>query len=314
MHRYNPQGFTLVEVMVAMVVALILLGTLYGLFILSGKSYASQENLAALQQNARASLELMARQLANLYWISSLDSTPHNSSITFYCVEDAGTASGASSNGLADGSKGWAANQWKNGKVIILDGAGDQSDAGTSTGSNESDILHDTSKSWPPNGWLGYTVILLGGAGYGQVRDIASNTATRLSVTPDWTTVPDNTSRYQIRQIRTISSNTSTRLTIFPTWAENPDATSFYCILRIRGFSRDPVHNEIDYQVGSGTQPFAENITSLTLQGCDNSGTATGDPAQISTLEAALTGRTGWPDPINQQYRYYGVKTLVKMR
>jgi prepilin-type N-terminal cleavage/methylation domain-containing protein len=313
MRRDNSQGFTLVELMVAMAVTLILLGALYSLFILSGRSYASQENIAALQQNARASLELIARQLTNLYWISSLDSTPDNSSITFHYAEDAGTASGGSSNGLADGSKGWAANQWKNARVIILDGTGAKSDEGTSTGSNESAILHDTNKSWPANGWQGYAVILLGGAGYGQIRDIASNTATRLTVTPNWTTVPDNTSDYQIRQIKTISSNTSTRLTVSPDWAENPDETSLYCILRMRGFSRDPGHNEIDYRIGSGIQPFSENITSLTLQGRDDSGAATWDPADMTTLETALTGRTEWPDPINHRYRYYRVKTVVKM-
>jgi hypothetical protein len=70
-------------------------------------------------------------------------------------------------------------------------------DTGVATGGG-TDYLDDTAKSWPDNAFANLIIEITGGTGAGQIRKIASNTATRITVTPDWTTVPDATSTYRI--------------------------------------------------------------------------------------------------------------------
>lgn len=53
-------------------------------------------------------------------------------------------------------------------------------------------------KNWTVNQWTNYQVRITGGTGIGQVRTIASNTATILTVSVAWTTNPDATSKYEI--------------------------------------------------------------------------------------------------------------------
>ncbi len=58
--------------------------------------------------------------------------------------------------------------------------------------------LTDTDAGWTPNQYTGWNVIIVSGTGVGQVRNILSNTASQLSVSPNWTTNPNGTSRYAI--------------------------------------------------------------------------------------------------------------------
>ena len=71
-------------------------------------------------------------------------------------------------------------------------------DSGTSTGSNTAVAFFDTGKSWAVNQYANDAVKITGGTGAGQVRMIASNTATQLSVRDAWAVLPDNTSTYEI--------------------------------------------------------------------------------------------------------------------
>ena len=75
-----------------------------------------------------------------------------------------------------------------------------QSDSGTSTGSNTSTTLNDTGKSWTVNAFAGKVAVLDGGlaGAVGQIRKIASNTATELTVDPAWDVTPDDTSTYRV--------------------------------------------------------------------------------------------------------------------
>jgi len=72
--------------------------------------------------------------------------------------------------------------------------------SGTSTGSNTSTTLNDTTQSFTVNQFVNYLVEITGGFGTGQVRTITGNTATQLTVSPPWTTIPDSTSTYLIRK------------------------------------------------------------------------------------------------------------------
>lgn len=55
-----------------------------------------------------------------------------------------------------------------------------------------------TNKNFLTNCWANFQVRIVSGTGAGQIRSISSNTATVLTVSQAWTTVPDSTSMYVI--------------------------------------------------------------------------------------------------------------------
>lgn len=160
----------------------------------------------------------------------SIERTTENSSVWYR-----GTASSGTTTTLVDASLGvdrasWDVNQWAGYWVYIYSGTGAgqirqiQSntantltwstagtapsatsryfiigfDAGTAT-AGASTTITDSTKSWVVNRWTNYAVRILAGTGAGQIRPIASNTATALTVVGSWTTNPDNTSVYAIQ-------------------------------------------------------------------------------------------------------------------
>lgn len=68
---------------------------------------------------------------------------------------------------------------------------------GTAT-AGASTTLTNSGKSWSTNMWANYQVRITGGTGKGQIRTIASNTGTALTVSAAWTVNPDSTSVYSI--------------------------------------------------------------------------------------------------------------------
>lgn len=58
--------------------------------------------------------------------------------------------------------------------------------------------LTNSAKTWTVNQWANYQVRITAGTGAGQVRTIASNTATALTVSSAWAANPDATSQYVI--------------------------------------------------------------------------------------------------------------------
>lgn len=68
---------------------------------------------------------------------------------------------------------------------------------GTATAGAAS-TLTNSAKNWTTNQWTNYQIRITGGTGAGQIRTIASNTATVITVGAAWTTQPDATSTYSI--------------------------------------------------------------------------------------------------------------------
>jgi len=60
---YRNQGLTMIELLVAMVVALLALGAIYSTFLNQHKSYVVQEETAAMNQNLRIALFYMQREI-----------------------------------------------------------------------------------------------------------------------------------------------------------------------------------------------------------------------------------------------------------
>ena len=162
----------------------------------------------------------------------SIERTTENSSIW-----ERGIASSASTvTTLVDASLGvdraaWTTDQWKDYWVYIYAGVGAGQirkinsnttntltwtshisphptatsryfiigfDAGIAT-AGASTTITDSTKSWEVNRWRNYAVRILAGTGAGQLRPIASNTATALTIVGTWATTPDNTSVFAIQ-------------------------------------------------------------------------------------------------------------------
>lgn len=81
--------------------------------------------------------------------------------------------------------------------VTAVETSGGVLDSGTATAGAAS-TLTDTSKNWDTDIWQYAVLSITGGTGEGQTREIASNTATVITVTNAFTTTPDSTSTYKI--------------------------------------------------------------------------------------------------------------------
>jgi hypothetical protein len=62
-------------------------------------------------------------------------------------------------------------------------------------------LFDDLTKSWTDNIWVDYLIKITSGSGAGQIRQIASNTATTLTVTVAWRILPSIDSTYAIYTI-----------------------------------------------------------------------------------------------------------------
>ncbi|MBW2014029.1 MAG: prepilin-type N-terminal cleavage/methylation domain-containing protein [Deltaproteobacteria bacterium] len=62
-YKVSNQGFTLVELLIGMVVSLLAIGAIYSTFLSQHRSYHDQEETAAMQQNLRAAMYYMQREI-----------------------------------------------------------------------------------------------------------------------------------------------------------------------------------------------------------------------------------------------------------
>jgi len=69
--------------------------------------------------------------------------------------------------------------------------------SGTATGGS-STTLTNTAKGWAVNQWANSQLRITAGTGAGQIRTVASNTATTLTLSSAWSTAPDATSQYSL--------------------------------------------------------------------------------------------------------------------
>lgn len=61
--RINEEGFTITELIIAMGMSLVVMGAIYSLFQTQQKSYVHQERVATVQQNLRAAMFMMEREI-----------------------------------------------------------------------------------------------------------------------------------------------------------------------------------------------------------------------------------------------------------
>ena len=77
---------------------------------------------------------------------------------------------------------------------------GNKVEDGTADAGGANNELVDATKSWGVNDYQNYYVRIIYGTGVGQYRLISSNDATTLTLSTNWTTNPDATSKYEISQ------------------------------------------------------------------------------------------------------------------
>lgn len=78
------------------------------------------------------------------------------------------------------------------------------SDYGTAT-AGSANTLSDSGKAWNTNAYQYSQVQIIAGTGSGQVRNVASNTATQLTTVTNWSVTPDATSVYEILSVKATS-------------------------------------------------------------------------------------------------------------
>jgi prepilin-type N-terminal cleavage/methylation domain-containing protein len=59
----SQKGFTIIELMVALVLSFILIGAVYGTFTSQQKAYTVQDQVAEMQQNARMAMNILVRDI-----------------------------------------------------------------------------------------------------------------------------------------------------------------------------------------------------------------------------------------------------------
>src|SRR5665647_2315671 len=59
----NSYGFTLVEIMIALAISGIIMSAIYSAYVAQQRTYLAQEQVAEMQQNIRAALDMMEREI-----------------------------------------------------------------------------------------------------------------------------------------------------------------------------------------------------------------------------------------------------------
>ncbi len=82
-------------------------------------------------------------------------------------------------------------------RLVVTPGYLEDFVTGTAT-SGTSTTLVNSGKTWATNQWANFQIRISAGTGVGQIRTIASNTSTTVTVSAAWTITPDATSQYVI--------------------------------------------------------------------------------------------------------------------
>jgi type IV pilus assembly protein PilW len=105
--RLNRQGFTLVELLVAMGISAVVMAGVYTVYSSQQKSYAAQEQMAAMQQNLRAAIYFMEREIRMAAYDPTRDAAADIQTAGFntinFTLDITNTAGTGNPDGLLDG-------------------------------------------------------------------------------------------------------------------------------------------------------------------------------------------------------------------
>jgi len=178
----SETAFSHVELLIALAISGILFAGMFELYLSSASGSLIQNETVQMQADARAAMTLMAQDLRQLYGSATVSTTlTPNDTLSLTRLEDSGYSSGG----------------------------------------NTAFTLNDTLKSWTtssfaPSSAGTYSVQIVGGTGTGQTNPINGNTASQLSLSTGWGTLPDATSLYVITRSKTLTRTADNMLRSSP--------------------------------------------------------------------------------------------------
>ena len=189
----SDKGFTVVELLISMAIIGVVLTGIYGLVVTSSRFYLAQNAIVAMQADARAAMDFMARELRSAYLQPRSYPLPPHPTIRSPSIE------------------------WRT--PVIRQEAIVPRHSMTYEKPGQANTFEPSSSS-------AYMVRIIAGTGAGQVRTISQNTATQLTVSAGWGVIPDDTSFYVITInkgfTRTSATDNVLRYRIGATGANNP--------------------------------------------------------------------------------------------
>lgn len=141
-HLRKQKGYTLIELMVAMVLGLIIIGGVISVFVSNQQAFRTNENLGRLQENARISFELMAREIrqagGNPCGAQQVSNVLNDKTTQWSSNFDAGTVRGFDETQIATGivATGTAASERVAGTDAILVFSSNEQDGAVITSHN----------------------------------------------------------------------------------------------------------------------------------------------------------------------------------
>jgi type II secretory pathway pseudopilin PulG len=181
----SDKGFSLMETLLSTLIGGIVLAGVFDLYALSSKTTQGQSEATQMQLQVKSAMELMAREIQNMYWTTGSPTPPLSITTTLT-----------------------AADTIAFNRVMA---------SGYSSGGGTSSTLNDTRKTWTANAFtpsatISYAVKITAGTGSGQFLNISGNSATQLTLSGSWGTSPDTTSLYLIYRNEAFTRTAASKL------------------------------------------------------------------------------------------------------
>jgi prepilin-type N-terminal cleavage/methylation domain-containing protein len=282
----GERGLTLVELLVALVLSSILIFVLYKTFIRQQKTYMVQERVFDVQQNARAMMARMVREIrmAGFGRVAGehVPGVGYISRILPVQFKEADGTIRSCPNVLNrdQPSAGW---------LTIVSAVNSPSLSAHLIGtSSRYEIIVDR-VNYEPNRALfdkdNKRYISIGGVESNAIMDIVEETA-------------DGKASYHLTLQHPLEYNHRPNTLVYP--------------VRAISFQLEDME-----QFGESSQPIAENITELTFEYFSTNGEATANDEDIRMVRVAVTARTEKPDPDfrdNEGYRTRQLASNIQIR
>ncbi|MGA1867583.1 MAG: prepilin-type N-terminal cleavage/methylation domain-containing protein [bacterium] len=217
MRKQNNAGFNLIELLIALALVAFIIPTIFTIYNSSHKCYVMQESITNMHQNARATMELMTRELRDSFICHIADAN----TLTFY-MDNPNTVVGISSGDntvrtLNDETQNWDPNMWKNTLVAITRG----------TGANQIKTV---------------------------LKNSSTQLITSSATDPNWSPIPDETSIYHLDVVQKEFSWAGSSNIIYYDDGAHSGAESFTDNITNLTFSMDPTTGKIEIQLTARTE------------------------------------------------------------
>jgi prepilin-type N-terminal cleavage/methylation domain-containing protein len=274
----RQQGFTLVELLIAMALALVIIGALSSTFIIQRKTYDVQGQIAEMTQNARAAVDMMTREI-RLTGYGTPGSATSNLSSWITWVSGITFSSGPLVIQNGSGALGSDIVH----VAACFDGIAGSLNAAVSPGPSSTSISLKSGEGSKFNA-TNKKVICIGDIEHAVIKSVSGDT---LTIDTD----PGTSGNQGLKKKHEASESVSiVKVISYGIVQETEGSKTVYTLKR----------NE---NLGAGRQPLAQNIVDLQI-------TLTGKTIEINRLRA----RIDKPDPNytqNNGYRTYDQRAYI---